>query len=787
MHLLENYTLQIDNNTGIFMRKMSSWKKLRKLIGKKYFFLTAALIIISICFLSEIFVFNASHFVTYWGDGQIDMNSTEYELVNIIHDMKTGLYIPRGKAEIVFPNINKRVVTVYINALFKDNHEFNTQLFQINYGSEEHSNRTTAGFHVIIGVEESKYVTLHTSGKVSYLRLIIYANEDPMLAIRNITLNKPVPLIISWPRMILFSATVFCIVVIIRKKLFSLPLKSGSRGQNILTAGIMLVFTAYLFILMLLTMPFSFGWHFKDNFQYEPDDQYNTGIVDAIIRGHTYLDIEPSSKFLALKNPYDLTERNEARVNAPFGAAYYNGKFYYYYGIVPVLFLSLPAKLVTGRYISTRVSVFIFSALASVFLMLIWRRLVFRYMKKMPLGIYTLGQFTVGMCSMLPFLAISPAFYEVSISSALFFTTLGLWLLLGSFAEKKQRWIEIALGSLCMALAAGCRENYIFFLLLIPFVVFEELKRLWNDKKLFLGLCACVAAPCTLVVCGLMWYNYIRFGSVLDFGYDYLITVSNMKARHLINPLGRLTGILVGFFCYLMPSFDIKASFPFVYFNNIDTSLAYKSCFFVTPTFGLIALPVTWFISGIGMVKKIIFKKRKPIFYLTAAMICLGFIQILMVILSGTIFNRYTVDFFWLFVLSGLFCAYFIYEGMAKDQERITQIWKRITINIVVRRLQFQDSFRIKRAILLAKRRQVEDPEIARPVSGFSPQKPKWFRNKFNLCKMTINVITAIMIISILLIFLVNLSGDSEGNALIWNYNPDILYSIQRLLGFNTW
>jgi len=786
MLLLDNYIVQADNNTRLLMSRIPSWKKIRKLIGKKYFFPVAALIIISICLLCEIFVFNARHFVTYWGDGQIDMNNAEYELVNITHNNKNGLFIPKGRAEIVFPNINKRVVTVYIDALFSDNHESNTQLFQINYGSEEHSNRTTAGFHVIIGVQESKYVTLHTSGKVSYLRLIIHTDENPMVAIRGVTLNKPIPLKISWARMLLFSGVVFCIVVIIRKKLFSLPLKSSSMGQNILTASIMLVFIAYLFMLTMLTMPFYFNLPFTENFKYDPLDQYNVEIVDAIIEGHTYLDIEPSKKFMELKNPYDSTERDEANVNAPLNAAYYNGKFYYYYGIVPVLLLSLPAKLITGRYISTRICVFIFSALASVFLMLIWRRLVFRYMKKMPLGMYALGQLTVGMCSMLPFLTASPSFFEVSISSALFFTTLGLWLFLGSSTEKAQRRTEIVLGSLCMALAIGCRESYIFFLLLIPVVLYEELKRLWNDKKQFLGLCACVSVPCALVICGLMWYNYIRFGSVLEFGYDYLITVFSMKARHLINPMAKLTKIFIGFFCYLLPSFDIKSSFPFVSLNSIDTGLAYKSYIYVTPVLGLIALPVTWFISGIGKVKQVIGKQRKPDFYFLAAMICLGFLQILVVVLSATIFNSYTVDFFWLFVLSGLFCAYYLYRGIIEYQERITQLKQRIMLNRVILKLKYIDNFRIKQAVLLAKRRLAEEPETAKPVSGFNPHKPIWFLNRYNLYDIAKNVITAIMIISILFIFFLSLSGDGESNAFM-NNNPDILYSIQRLLGFNTW
>jgi len=702
------------------------------------FFLKTAFIIIFVCFLCEIFVFNARHFVTNWGDGQIDMSSPECSISNMDFNKQYGLFIPtgEGKPEIVFPNINKRVVTVYIDAVFTDEEFANKQSFQINYGSEEHPNKTTSAFYVIRGVEESKYVTLHTYGKVSHIRLM-YGDQYITAAIRGVTLNKPVPLKIFWPRLLLFSIVAFCIVVIKRKNFFSLPLRSNSVGQKILTYGIMLAFTAYLFMLMLFYAPFSLKRPFKENFANEPEpwDQYNAEIVDAILDGHAYLNMWSTEGLKTLKNPYDPEERIAANVYPPWDHVYYNGRFYSYFGIVQVLVLSLPYKLITGRYIPTRVAVFIFSALAGVFLMLIWRRLVFRYMKKMPLGMYALGLLTVAMCSMLSFLVVRPRVYEVAISAALSFTASGFWLILGNSAKKKSRCTEIAVGSLCMALSVGCRTSHMFFLLLIPFVLFDELKEWWNYKKRFLGLCACVATPIMLVACGLMWYNYIRYGSVFEFGHNYLICHIYVKAGYLINPVGMLTKILIGFFCYIVPSFDIKASFPFVYLKTIETSSTFKTGIFNTSAMGLIALPVTWFISGIAMVKRIINNKQKPIFYLVVAMITLGFLQILIVMLAGGVIIRYCVDFFWLFVLSGLFCAYFIYRGIAKYQEKIIQIQQ---------------------------------------------------QKSLNLCEMTNIVITTTMIISILLIFLVTLNGNGEGSS-IWNNNPAVYYSIQRLLGFNTW
>jgi hypothetical protein len=718
------------------MGKIPSFEKASKPIDREYsFFLKAALIIISVCLVCEVFVFNARHFITYWGDEQLDMNNAIYDLVNIARDEQSELYVPktRERAEIVFPNIKKRIVTVYIDAVFDENVEM--QGFQINFGDEANSDKTTAVFNVTNGVEESKYVMLWASGKVSHLSLL-YGNQYYTTSIRGVTLNKPVPLKIFWPRVLLFSAAAFCIVVIKHKKLFSLPLKSDSKGQMILTLCITLAFIAYLFVLMLLTAPFSLKLPFKENFADEPMDQYNAEVVDALLDGHAYLNIEPPEKLLTLKNPYDPEELRNAGLYQgwpPYDHAFYNGKFYSYFGIVQVLVLSLPYKLITGHYIPTRVATFIFSALASVFLMLIWQRLVFRYMKKMPLGMHALGQLTVAMCSCITFSISYPAFYEATRVSALFFTTLGLWLVLGSTKNGRINKWELIFGSFCMALAVGCRPNYMLFLLLIPIVLWEEGKKTWRDKQKFLLLFAYIAVPCAIVASGLMWYNYIRFGSVFEFGSSYQLTVANMKGAESLSPFGKISKFFVCLYCYLVPSFDTRLSFPFIYLRPVNIMSAYKGYIFNIGGVGVLLLPITWFIFGIGAVKKFVIKQTDGIMQnLIIALTCLGFLQIAVVGFFGT---HYQLDILWLFIFAGLFYAYFIYERIAYFQ-----------------------------------------------FANFKKLKANKF--VFSLNCLLRNVIIISMIVSIILVFLVTFS--SSPYTLIMNNNPSAIYFIQRLLGFNT-
>jgi len=233
-------------------------------------------------------------------------------------------------------------------------------------------------------------------------------------------------------------------------------------------------------------------------------------------------------------------------------------------------------------------------------------------------------------------------------------------------------------------------------------------------------LCANVAVPCVFVAGGLMWYNYIRFGSVFEFGFDYQLSMWYAKSDKLMNPVAKLGKTIACCLFFLLPSFRVSASFPFFYLRSIDANIpSYGRYISTSSCMGLMAIPVVWFIFGIGKIRQLVDDRRKPFFYLLIAMICLGFLQLVSIALYISANGRYSVDFIWLFALSGPFCACFIYEGMAGHQRQ-----------------------------------------------------------------MTGSVIYTAMIISVLLLFFTTMGGDGEGDALFWNNNPAVYYTIQRLLGF---
>ena len=74
----------------------------------------------------------------------------------------------------------------------------------------------------------------------------------------------------------------------------------------------------------------------------EHRDQYER-MAESLLHGHLYLeydDIDP--KLLAMEDPYDKKTREELGVNFHWDHAFYKGKYYMYFGVVPVFLLFLP-------------------------------------------------------------------------------------------------------------------------------------------------------------------------------------------------------------------------------------------------------------------------------------------------------------------------------------------------------------------------------------------------------------------------------------------------------------
>ena len=276
-------------------------------------------------------------------------------------------------------------------------------------------------------------------------------------------------------------------------------------------------------------------------------------LAESMVEGHIYLNDPVDPKLLEMENPYDFEARNAQGVSAAWDHAYYQGHYYMYFGIVPVLALFLPYRLITGTALTTYHATQIFSAVLIAGIFLLFLLLIRTYIKKLPFCLYILLSVLSSILSVS--IAVSaPALYCTAIISAVCFAVWSLYFFVKAAYEAKTRGQEmryLLLGGLLGALEFGCRPPIgLSNLATIPLVI-QCLKSQKETKpwaKLFL-----TAIPYILVAVGLMYYNRVRFNSAFEFGQSYQLTVTDQTALGAqFSFISSLKTVLYSFYYYFL-------------------------------------------------------------------------------------------------------------------------------------------------------------------------------------------------------------------------------------------
>lgn len=256
---------------------------------------------------------------------------------------------------------------------------------------------------------------------------------------------------------------------------------------------------------------------------------------DAFHKGQTWLDIEVDPRLEELENVYDSSERSESDYNARWDLTYFNGKYYSYFGITPVLTLYYPVYILTGRLPTIPMTIDIFATAAAGFLCLTILAAVRLMVRKPNLLLLLASLPTAVCCSGIYYCLQYTDKYYVAVSSGMCFLLLTLWLGLTACSLKNMRTkcILFALGGLSLACCAGARPTMaVSAAVLLPFFLGILLRKREKLQQRLLQA-GSFAVPLLAGVSGLLVYNALRFGSPLDFGASYQLTVSDVHANTL--------------------------------------------------------------------------------------------------------------------------------------------------------------------------------------------------------------------------------------------------------------
>ncbi len=535
-----------------------------------------------------------------------------------------------GFSKVNLENIDTEIKTIYVK--FKNLNPNDYIEYQISYSDETTKERNLPKKEYFEKIEESQYTAVYLSGKVESLS-ISYSKDSEL---EEIQLNTPIP----------FNFNIFRTIIVTLIILLIYSLKTHSFWQEAYTKENVKGQRVYFLILTFFILILCFFNIFNE---YIETDLYNKDFVEALENGQTYLLEEPSEKLLSLENPYDTVERSSIKRGEDYiwDTALYNNHYYVYFGILPALILFLPFHIITGTFLKTSVVVLLFSVLSAIMLALIIEYIFKKHFSKLPFKMLVFSEISILFGSFLIWINVAPRFYEMVNVAGLYFSLQGIYLFLTIKKGGELSFKKLGLGALCLALAVACRPTTLIASIIIIPIIWNLFKQKKANKKEVLKLILVVMIPYIVVGLLLMYYNYIRFGSIFEFGAKYQLTMNDMR-----NLKNRLITIPAGFIYNLfnLPSFI--GEFPFMQVNsNIPEIFAY---YYVEDMPGgvFILAPIAFAVFGIKKFLKT--SKNTELKNLVVVILAVGIILNIIIVMQGGSTGRYLLDFAWYFVLAGI-------------------------------------------------------------------------------------------------------------------------------------
>jgi hypothetical protein len=289
---------------------------------------------------------------------------------------------------------------------------------------------------------------------------------------------------------------------------------------------------------------------------------YYSMLGEAFLEGKTHLLVEPDPRLLELSDPYEYEQRKT--ISQIWDASFYDGKYFLYWGPIPGLVTAF-VKGTSGICLGDQHLTFIFDLGIFVFGAFILMAIYRRYFYDLPLWTLIPGVLLIGLANPLPWLLSRPAVYEAAIASGQFFLLGGFYWALTAFGDEDVKPNRLLLAGVFWSLAVGSRTSLIFAVAV--FTAFTVLRIGIVGKRSFKWVDVVrptfsLLMPLILGAVLYAWYNYDRFGDILEFGHKYQLSRMNLNA--LYEYVLSIVYVPPSAFDYLLNPFRSLRVFPYV-------------------------------------------------------------------------------------------------------------------------------------------------------------------------------------------------------------------------------
>ena len=561
-------------------------------------------------------------------------------------------------------NLSDEIKTLNLNLNNIENVEY--QFF--------YTDDTSSGFrkmpakNYIQNLENSKYICTYLSGKSNKIAVKIYSEN---VQVDKITINEKIPFKFNLARAIVLFLILYFIYCVKKCDFFDETYSKENYKQSITVFLVMMLFV------------FLAGYINLSSGNVKETDYYATDFVDALSNGKVYLEKAPSEELTSLENPYDTTQRDENSLKRGkdyiWDSSYYNGKYYSYFGILPALILMVPYHLLTGKYMLVHFAILIFSLLTIWSLKELVINIFERYFKNTPFKIMIFSMIILLFGSQILILNGRPKFYELAVISGLFFATAGINFLFMGIKQKDIKYKYIFLSSLFLSLSVACRPTMLFTSLIALPVFIKIFIKKFKEKRNIGKSIASICIPYILIGSLLMYYNYIRFNSIFEFGASYQLTVNDMS-----NLKNRVMTIGTGIVCNLFGIPSFTSSFPFIETNQ--NVLPFYGYYYIEDMIGglFILTPICFAIFSLRKLWKK--SENKEVCYAILTFSVIGLILCIASIMMAGSLQRYLIDYGWMLIIAGIMSFVELRNVYKTDEGKhlLDKILKILVVYIVI-------------------------------------------------------------------------------------------------------
>lgn len=602
---------------------------------------------------------------------------------NITYNDDGTITLGEGYAELEFTGIDARVGSIGFDIDFGDSTKGGKVCADFADATSSYYRKNLT--RLTIGKNFDNVMVCNFSGDVSRLRFEISIDDYQSATLKGITLNQSIsPMhiaeIVGLWFLVALGLTILIYMIanpVGARKKFSENRVGCARVAAFITAAAM-VFTVCLTVTNVMK-----GWsttHYS--FTSQEGNQISKELVDAFEHHQVNLLEEPSEDLLKLDNPYEYVKR-DAEVgsgNFLWDHCFYNGKYYSYYGIGPVLALFLPYHLITGYYFPSGWATLMFSLIGILFLTKIYLAVIEKKFRDLPTNTVTAGLITLQLSSGIMFSAARPLFYELAIASGFMCVAIGAYLLMTSniLWDGKISYVRLGFASFFLGYAVLCRPTLAVYCIAALFFFAGGLKKALDGlekrqkTRMFFKYAAVALVPLGIIALGQMTYNYLRFDNPLDFGIQYSLTINDFTRAEF-----HWKYVLINMYAYLfnMPHFTPR---KFTYLASSAERFGINGYTFFDDagknlvSVGIIyrALPMFAYLFSGKALQRVEKKKRVlPILLIGVTCILMPLAIIFSSWESGYAV-RYNADFSWQMVIGALVVAFTLYKSIKSESTK---------------------------------------------------------------------------------------------------------------------